>query len=374
MTDTINDFSIDVEFFYNIQELSDKIFKLSNIKIINCPELSSQILSDILKFQKLYRSKYQINERLNSITIPNDIDDKKKKLNDIEEKYQQEQERVRKNQKLMKDYQDSESKRLKEISKWENDKLAQKERNKKIEERNRKLEKERENVENEKKSLKLQIENKENELQEIEKQMDENVQKEYENVRLELENKKRLLDDAIYGNKIVKKGNELRDKREKLVALQEDVESLNRLKLKAIEIECKQLEDTVNNINNILETTLPIFFNEPISLKLLLYKNVKSTKQVKPCLNMEIYYKGCKYENVNNLSGGEGDRISLALLLALNSVSNSPVLLLDECVSSLDGDLKESCITAIKSIPNKTVICIDHDDALEGFYDSVICL
>jgi len=104
-----------------------------------------------------------------------------------------------------------------------------------------------------------------------------------------------------------------------------------------------------------------------------LYKKIKSKKDVsKPGLNLEISYKGFTYDNINLLSGGEGDRISLALLLALNSVSNSPIILLDEAVSSLDSTLKESCITAIKSIPNKTVICVDHDDTLEGFYDSVL--
>ncbi len=105
---------------------------------------------------------------------------------------------------------------------------------------------------------------------------------------------------------------------------------------------------------------------------MLLYKKIKTGNKIKPGLNLEICYKGKKYDKIDRLSGGEGDRISLALLLALNYASNSPLILLDECVSSLDPNLKTACINGIKSIPNKTVICIDHDDSLEGYYNSII--
>jgi len=180
------------------------------------------------------------------------------------------------------------------------------------------------------------------------------------------------IEQSEYSIKIINKGIKLEEKRNKLISLQNDVQALNNLKLKSVDVECKQLEDTINNINTVLETTLPIFFDDPITLKLLLYKKVKKNDSLKPGLNLEISQKGFTCYKIDSLSGGEGDRISLALMLALNFVSNSPLILFDECVSSLDGDLKEKCIEAIKLIANKTVICIDHDDGLEGFYDSVI--
>ena len=120
-----------------------------------------------------------------------------------------------------------------------------------------------------------------------------------------------------------------------------------------------------------MEDVLPLFFDEPINMMLQLYKVLKTNKQLKPGLNISIKYKGVEYDNINQLSGGEGDRISLALILSLNQVSNSPIILLDECISSLDGSLKESCVMAMKKMEGKTIICVDHE-GVEGFYDNVI--
>lgn len=358
-----------------ISYLTNLIFQVSNIEYITEVSLSSQILSDIYSFQKSYHNNNKLTESINSIIIEDNIEEKKKMLNEVEEKYKYEQQRLEKNQTLMKEYQNEESKRMKDVSLWEEKKRKSEKEKERIERSNQEKLIKHEKEKEERFNLNIEIEKKENELKIMEEDMNTHAKDEYQKVRLELEEKKKMLDASLYGNKMIERGKELEKKRNVLLNLQKDVESLTRLKLKAIEVECKQLEDTVNNINTILETTLPIFFNEPISLKLLLYKKIKTKKDsLKPGLNLEINYKGCKYDNINSLSGGEGDRISLALLLALNSVSNSPILLLDECVSSLDAELKEYCITAIKTIPNKTVICVDHDDTLEGFYDSVITI
>lgn len=371
-----------------IPSLSNFITRLTNIKYIETPSYSSSLLSQVQNYQKLKKKEESIINSLKSIIIDGDVSLMKEQLNQLEEKYKLEQERIQKNQELTKEYQKKEDERLKELSKYENEKKKMEEKEKeniiklekykKNEEENyKKYNQKKEILENNKRKIESEIKNceeriNENNLEETKKKIDNTCKEVYIKIVEELKEKKKLLNDGIYGNKILKRRDELETKRNCLIEIQKDMTTLNRLKLKAIEIECKQLEDTVNNINSVLETTLPIFFPDPISLKLLLYKKIKTGDKIKPGLNLEISYRGMKYENINSLSGGEGDRISLALLLALNSVSNSPIILLDECVSSLDGNLKENCIEAIKSIPNKTVICIDHDDSLEGFYDSII--
>ena len=322
----------------SIRELSNLINRISNIKVEEAPKFSSETLKDIAAFQNAYHLSNDLEQKIEQIVTEDDCN-VRKELKELEEKYRLEQERVSKNQKLLREYHS----KMDELKKKEMEKMKHQNDVKELE------------------RLKEEI---------LKIKLDWNVKDNYEKLKKELEFEKLNLEQAKFGNKMVERGKVLSEKREDVVKLQKDVEALTRLKLKAVEVECKQLEDTVNNINTILETTLPIFFNEPISMRLLLYKQVK--KNIKPCLNLEICYKGCKYDNVSNLSGGEGDRISLGLLLALNAVSNSPILLLDECVSSLDEDLKESCITAIKSIPNKTVIVVDHDSSLEGFYDDVV--
>lgn len=208
-------------------------------------------------------------------------------------------------------------------------------------------------------------------LAEVEKLLKPNSQQEYQACLTLIKEFKTKLDDGMYGNMIVAKQKQLEIQRSEVMNLNQDLTTLQRLKQKAIEVECKQLQDTVDTINVSIEDMLPLFFNEPIVVLLQLYKTLKTKKETRPGLNIVIKYKGAEYDNINQLSGGEGDRISLALVLALNAVSNSPLILLDECVSSLDGPLKESCIEAMKTLQNKTIICVDHEGT-EGFYDKTI--
>lgn len=165
----------------------------------------------------------------------------------------------------------------------------------------------------------------------------------------------------------------LTQEREIVLNENQHIESLTALKQTAIQVECQQLEMTVWSINQQLEEILPYFFDDPITVKCNLYKQLKTKNKIKPGLTIIIKYKGAEYDNVNQLSGGEGDRISLALILALNSCSDSPFLLLDECISSLDQNLKESCLQALKDHVHKTVVCVDHG-GVEGFYNSIISL
>lgn len=63
-------------------------------------------------------------------------------------------------------------------------------------------------------------------------------------------------------------------------------------------------------------------------------------------------------QNSSNISGGERQRIGLARAL----YKNSPVIILDEPTSSLDRDNSKSIMEVLKSIKNKTIIIISHDE------------
>jgi ABC-type Mn2+/Zn2+ transport system ATPase subunit len=104
-----------------------------------------------------------------------------------------------------------------------------------------------------------------------------------------------------------------------------------------------------------------------------LFKRVKSTNQLKAQINFVIFYKGCEYNSIDCLSGGEADRVSLAFTIALNRISSSPLILLDECMSSLDQDIREQCLDCLKTLTGKTILLINHD-GVEGHYDNVIKL
>ena len=309
-----------------ISQISQWINSLSQIKYIEVPQVDSQTLTNIYNYRKLFKTKNELEEQISLLGDVNgnmgvcreNLVEHNNTLSQLENNYRAQQE-VKSN--------------LSNIS----GALAQHKK----------------------------------EVKDMEDKLDPTIRVKYNESKKMLEESKLKLEQALWGSKCRKKEEVIRKKGKIVDNLYKDVKALEKLKQVAVEIECKQLEDTVENINNVLETTLPIFFPESISMKLCLFKTLKAKKQVKPGLNLEIMYKGVKYDNINFLSGGEGDRLSLALLLALNSVSNSPVIMLDECVSSLDSNLKESCVEAIKNIPDKTIICVDHE-GVEGFYDSVI--
>lgn len=155
--------------------------------------------------------------------------------------------------------------------------------------------------------------------------------------------------------------------------LEKDLLKLNQLRTLINEVECQYLQKTVDLINETLEEVIESLFMEPISVTLDLYKELKSTHRLKQAVNIKCIYKGIEYGKIDEMSGGEGDRISLALIIALHKLSPSPVLLLDECISSLDGNLREQCLKSLREHlgEDKTAITIIHE-TVEGYFDEVI--
>lgn len=167
--------------------------------------------------------------------------------------------------------------------------------------------------------------------------------------------------------------NKLEIDRNNLLLLHSRLTSAEKLRIIAVKLESQFLESTLESVNQALQEILPNIFDDPINVRLSLYKETKSTKKTRIFFNLVINYRGTTYDSISQLSGGEGDRVSLAIILALNRVNNSPFLLLDECISSLEGELKERCINMIQaSIPStKAVISVSHD-CVEGYYDNII--
>lgn len=174
---------------------------------------------------------------------------------------------------------------------------------------------------------------------------------------------------------MIKTRSELEETGKKVTEMTNEQSNLNRLRLLITEVTNSALQSLVDSINSVVNEILADLFDNTITLELKLFKENKANAKVKPQVNFSIFYNGNTYENVNALSGGEKDRVSLALTLALACVNPSPILFLDECMASLNGDLREACIEAIKkfiiSTYKKTVINICHE-TVEGYYDEVV--
>ena len=87
----------------------------------------------------------------------------------------------------------------------------------------------------------------------------------------------------------------------------------------------------------------------------------------------KYFIEGCNCK-VSELSGGEQARLELAICLTINSLGNGPLLLLDECFSSLDAETSEEILELLKtysSEQNKLILSICHQ-ASEGSFDSVV--
>lgn len=148
--------------------------------------------------------------------------------------------------------------------------------------------------------------------------------------------------------------------------------SANRLKQLVIETECQHLEEIVDQINVTLEQILPNLFEHPINIQLLLFKQNKSNDRIKPQVNFRIIYKQNEYNSFKEFSGGERNRISLALTLAVFLISNSPFLLLDEILSSL-GNYREIAVETIQEISRRVkrpIILIEHI-YFQGQFDQI---
>jgi energy-coupling factor transporter ATP-binding protein EcfA2 len=171
--------------------------------------------------------------------------------------------------------------------------------------------------------------------------------------------------------KVLKEHDILKEDRNEVLQLTQKVEDLTTLKQYAIDIECKVLGDIVAGINTSLHAICTSLFDDLI-LELCLFKTLKNKNEdTKPCVHFTVYYKGCVYDNVNSLSGGELDQVSLAIAIAFHKLLPNPFIMYDEISANLNCEHKNMNIAAIKEHIDCTVLYIQHDGT-DGVFDHVI--
>lgn len=178
---------------------------------------------------------------------------------------------------------------------------------------------------------------------------------------------------------------EMEDKMETLNKYEDEVDANNK-SLNALEVlyehfrklSVEPIEKIIECINFRLNEHLEEVFSEDnIRVILSLFKQSSGSKKdafTKISVNLQVYHGDNSYPNISSLSGGEADRVSLALTLTLAEIFKPPVLFLDECMASLDSNLREICLKAIKDttlITGSASIDICHE-SVEGYHDTVI--
>lgn len=139
--------------------------------------------------------------------------------------------------------------------------------------------------------------------------------------------------------------------------------------IRQTEYEC--LAERLAHLNNLLEQILAELFKDNLKVELTLSK-VNKDGTVRHQVGLQINHQGYDYGQLSMLSGGEADRVSFALLLAMNLVVGQPLLLLDEVGSSLDQDRRQVLLAQLRAFAGQRVtLCVSHDDPL-GDFDSVV--
>jgi len=160
------------------------------------------------------------------------------------------------------------------------------------------------------------------------------------------------------------------DKKEK--EARNEYAAATELKNKILESESIAMLNIIDSINTHARVYLDCFFSEhPISVHLQTFKQTK--KSTKPNINISIEYKGMEAD-LNMLSGGELSRVILSYTLALAEMFNTPLLLLDECTSSLDQDLAGTVFDAIRENFNGKMTLIIAHQVVTGTFDKVLQL
>lgn len=170
---------------------------------------------------------------------------------------------------------------------------------------------------------------------------------------------KEIQDSIIYSEEVK---NLLSDRMRGLVKLREHLKNAEK----------KCITDFIDSLNEHASIYIEQFFqDEDIKVELKTTQETKSTGKEKMSLNFEINYRQM-IGDLSYLSGGEKDRVNLAFTLAFSELVDNRILLLDECISSLDAETTNIVLENLKEkYKGKLVLLVSHQANL-GFFDSVL--
>jgi DNA repair exonuclease SbcCD ATPase subunit len=151
----------------------------------------------------------------------------------------------------------------------------------------------------------------------------------------------------------------------------EVVKCCEKLLLYVKDAETRSVFDFIESLNYHASLYIEDFFpDEDFHVQLSTTKELKSGKD-KMGLFFEVQYGTMKGE-LDFLSGGQRDRVNLAFTLAFSELVQNRVLLLDECISSLDSETSDTVIETLhQKYKGKLIICVAHQ-VNTGVFDQVV--
>jgi DNA repair exonuclease SbcCD ATPase subunit len=194
-----------------------------------------------------------------------------------------------------------------------------------------------------------------------------------EEIMIDLKEKEKSLVKLEKVNLLTTTRNNLFPIRDEKKKLSKELATVSKLKSIIIASEYKLYDSAINNINYHLNNAIKELFDISIKVRLSMFKTLKVSERIKPVVNLHILIDGMNYE-LKQLSGGEQERLSLALTLALMKISKSPIILLDEVLSSLDDDNRERAVEVLNQFgksEDKVILSVNHGSTT-GWYDGCV--
>lgn len=137
---------------------------------------------------------------------------------------------------------------------------------------------------------------------------------------------------------------------------------------KILEAESITMENIVDAFNSHLKMYLDQFFDDPIDVVLALSSDEKKVNKYQ--LQLNVNYRGMECD-IHTLSGGEKDRVIVAGTLALCEIANSPLVMLDESIRSLDAETVNNVVQVLNKFDERMVLLISHQ-VVSGVFASTL--
>jgi len=190
----------------------------------------------------------------------------------------------------------------------------------------------------------------------------------------------KIQDSAIYIEYLTKKKeydkimHEKIIKQDKIKMNENKIQLINTLLCLIKESRGEALSECLKIINIKLKEYLSVFFpTTDILIILTAEKELKNGNTKEGIVSINACVDG-EERKLNQLSGGEYDRVELAITLSLNEIFNFPILMLDECLSSLDTETANSVIKHIQGISQRKLVLLVAHQVEEGEFDNILHL
>lgn len=163
------------------------------------------------------------------------------------------------------------------------------------------------------------------------------------------------LDEAIVIYNYIKQQRIVEEKKQMWL----DLTLFNKIFIKSIS---DMMMYTLNTINFTIQKYLQGFFDKDVQFTF-------SFNSDKNCIDVNVT------PDTSILSGGEYDRLVLAIVLSFSEFFKLPLLFLDEIVNSLDIYTTQKVIQFIqRHYPSNQIIIYIGHQMIQGMFDSIICL